>query len=377
MIMKKTILILFLLLIGIAEAVNVSLTVSWQLSSSTVRPGGDMIIYLTVTNPGLDLSGVVLTAAAGPYIKLTSGNKIELGDMPATTSQQSSISVRVDENAVATTSYVYLEAKYYYSNSEYKKTFYIPITIRKDPILEIVNVKFNDTVEPGKTFLLSFDISNKGDSTARDLMVKLNKTTLFTTLGSTGETIINELAPSEYESLNFLITINPDADIGIESIPLVLSYYDNTKANNYTETKNIGLKISGNIDFVVTVSSYNNFYYGQIGEASISIANRGLASAEYVSVNANSDFGSKEFYIGSLDSDDSETIDLPQDLTKASGKYPVYLTLQYKDKFDNEYSFEKTVEAIPTYAPINYTTISIIVVILAIIGYWFYRKRKK
>jgi len=61
--MKKIILIiLFLLLVGIAEAVNISLTVSWQLSSSTVRPGGDLIIYLTVTNPGLDLSGVVLTA---------------------------------------------------------------------------------------------------------------------------------------------------------------------------------------------------------------------------------------------------------------------------------------------------------------------------
>ncbi len=376
--MKKImILILFLILIGIAEAVNISLTVSWQLSSSTVRPGGDLIIYLTVTNPGLDLTGVVLTATAGPYVKLTSGGKIELGDMPATTSQQSSISVRVDEDAEATTSYVYLEAKYYYSNSEYKKTFYVPIIIKKDPILEIVNVNFNDTIEPGKTFLLSFDISNKGDSTARDIKVKLNKTTLFTTPGSTGEIIINELGPLKYESLDFLITINPDADIGIETIPVILSYYDNTKANNYTETKKIGLKVSGDVDFVVTIDSYNNFYYGRTGEVSISISNRGLASAEYIQVIASSDFGSKEFYIGSLDSDDSETIDLPQDLTRASGKYSIHLNLHYKDKYDNEYSFEKTVEVIPTNAPIDYTTILIVIVVLAIIVYWIYKKRKK
>jgi len=377
-IMKKIILIIsFLLLIGTAEAVNISLTVSWQLSSTAVRPGGDLIIYLTVTNPGLDLGGVVLTATAGPYLKITSGSKIELGDMPATTSQQSSISVRVDEAAEATTSYVYLEAKYYYSESEYKKTFYVPITIKRDPILEVVNVKFNDTVEPGKTFSLSFDISNKGDSTARDLKVKLNKTSLFTTPGSTGEIIINKLGPSEYRSLDFLITINPDADIGIDSIPITLSYYDNTKSNNYTETKNIGLKISGNVDFVITIDSYKNFYYGLVGEVSISIANRGLASAEYIRVVADSQFGSKEFYIGSLDSDDSETIDLSQNLAKASGRYPIHLTLYYKDKFDNEYSFEKTIETTPTNAPIDYTTILIVIVVLAIIMYWIYKKRKK
>ncbi len=371
------ILILFLFLIGIAEAANISLTVSWSLSSSTVRPGGDLIIYLTATNPGLDLDGVILTATAGPYIKLTSGGKTELGDMPATTSQQSSISLRVDEDAEATTSYVYLEAKYYYSNSEYKKTFYVPITIKREPLLEIVNVVFNDTVEPGKTFLLYFDVSNKGDSTARDLKVELNKTTLFTTPGSTGEIIIEELKPSESKSLDFLITINPDADIGIESIPAILSYYDSTKSNNYTQTKKIGLKVSGDVDFVVTIDSYTNFYYGRIGEVSIYIANRGLSSAEYVSVNAKSDFGSKEFYIGSLDSDDSETIDLPQNLAKVSGKYPIHLTLNYRDKFDNEYFFEKTLEVMPTNAPIDYTTILIVIAVLAIIVYWIYKKRKK
>ena len=114
-----------------------------------------------------------------------------------------------------------------------------------------------------------------------------------------------------------------------------------------------------------------------LGEVSIYIANRGLASAEYISVYAKSDFGSKEFYIGSLDSDDSETIDLPQNLAKASGKYPIHLTLNYRDKFDNDYSFEKTVEVMPTNAPLDYTTILIVIVVLAIIVYWIYKKRKK
>jgi len=374
--MKKIILaILFLFLIGVAEAA-ISLNVSWQLSSSTVRPGGNSIIYLTLTNPGVDLTNVIITSTAGPYVKIISGSKIELGDISSTSSQQASISVTINESAETTVSYVYLDVAYYYSNSQYKKTFYIPLTIKRDPVLEISNIEFNDTVEPGKTFLLSFDISNKGDSNARELRIELNKTTLFTTPGLTGEIIINELKSLESKNLNFLITINPDADIGIESIPITLSYYDDTKTNNYTESKNIGLKISGNIDFIVTVNSYKNFYYGHVGEVSVSLSNRGLAPAEYISVNAYSDFGSKEFYIGSLDPDDSETINLPQDLSKASEKYPIHLTLEYKDKFDNEYSLEKTVEVMPTNAPIDYNIFLILIAVLVVV-YWFYRRRKK
>ncbi len=376
--MKKIIiLILFLLLIGTAYAVNVSLSVSWQLSSSTVRPGGDLIIHLTATNPGVDLESVILTATPGPYVKLISGKQMKLGNMPATTSQQTSISIKVDESAEATTSYVQLEAKYYYSDSEYKKVFYVPITIKREPILEISNVVFNEVVKPGKTVLLTFDVSNKGDSAARDLKVKLEKPSLFTTLESTGEIIVSELNPSGSESLDFTITINPDAEIGTESIPVILSYFDDTKTNNYTQTKNIGLKVSGDADFVITVDSYKNFYYGRTGEVTISIANRGLASAEYIRIVADSQFGSKEFYIGSLDSDDSESIDLPQNLVKTSDKYQVHLTLYYKDKFDNEYSFEKTIEVIPTNAPIDYVTISIVAVVLIIVVYWIYKKLKK
>ncbi len=375
--MKKIIfLIPFLLLVGIAVAVNVSLTISWQLSSSVIRPNGDAVIYLTVNNPGLDLTGVVLTATPGPSLQLTSGNKIELGDVPATTIQQSSISVKAIENAKSTVSYVYLEARYYYGNSEYKRTFYIPIVIRRDPILEITNVKFNDTAEPGKTLLVSFDINNRGDVSARDLSVKLNNTDLFITPESSGETIVNEIKASEYTNLEFLITINPDSSIGIETIPVTLSYYDDTKANNYTYVKYIGLKISGNADFVITVNSYNNFYYGRTGDVVIYIANRGSASADYISVEAESDFGSKEFYIGSLDPDDTETIELPQDLTKASGKYPVFLTLDYRDKFGNSYSFEKSVGVEPTNAPIDLSTFVIVAVVLIAV-YWLYRRKKK
>ena len=375
--MKKILLLVsFILLVGMAEAANVALSVTWQLSSSVVRPGSDFAIYLTATNPGLDITGVTISATPGPYLTLTSGNKVELGDMPATNSQQTSITVRADKNAISTVSYVYLEARYYYSNTEYKRTFYVPVTIRRDPLLEIRDVYFNESVVPGKTVMMSFDIYNAGDMSASDLSVKLNSTSLFITPESTGEKIISILEPSRSMTVSFPLTINPDADIGIENIPVFLSYYDDTKTNNYTQTKTIGLKISGDAEFIVDIDSYNNLYYGQTGEIKIYIANKGTAPADYVSVDARSEFGSKTFYIGSLEPDDSETIDLTQNLMTSLGKYPIYLTLSYRDRFGNTYSLERQLEAYPSNAPFDFSIV--IIIGLIILGaYWLFKRRKK
>jgi LPXTG-motif cell wall-anchored protein len=134
--------------------------------------------------------------------------------------------------------------------------------------------------------------------------------------------------------------------------------------------------VTGDADFVVSVDSGIGFYYGSVGEAEIIISNKGSGPAEFVTVKASSDYGSKEFYIGSLDVDDSETIDLLQNLRGVSDSYPITLEISYRDKFQNSYSVTKIVEAMPTNAPADYTLL-IIIVIAGGIGFWYYRKRKK
>jgi hypothetical protein len=376
--MKKIIFILiFLLVISLVEAAVISLTVSWQLSTATLRPGGDSTISITLTNAGgIDISNVIAKPTAGPYLKITSGGKNEFGAIPVTISHQGAISIKADDDAPSTTSYVWLDIDYWISTTQYNKNIYIPIKIRRKPLLEIKNVEYSDSVEPGKTVELSFEILNSGDGPAKDLQIILNQSELFTTISSSGETVIETLDTSKYEKIKFDITIDPDASVGINSIPVKLTYYDETKETNYSETKYIGISISGTIEFITTFEPGNNFYYGNIGEAEIIISNSGTGPAEYVTVKAMSDYGFKEFYIGSLDSDDSETIELLQDLRGLSGKYPITLEISYKDKFQNSYSVTKVVEAIPGNAPIDYTIIIVVVVVL-VVGIWYYRRRKK
>ena len=151
--MKKILLfaILFVILLSNVALATVSLDVIWQASVETMRPGGDATISLTITNTGTTvLTNVVITPTGGPDVSATSG-KIELGGIPAASSNQGSISIKVDDDAISRTSYVHLDVDYYTSTSTHEKTFKIPVTIRRAPILQIVNVNYNDTLSPGKT----------------------------------------------------------------------------------------------------------------------------------------------------------------------------------------------------------------------------------
>jgi len=377
--MKKLIALLFVFLLSVSlvEATP-SLNIAWQLSAETLRPGSEITLSLTFTNSGLtEITNVFVSSTLGPHLRLISGvTALELGAIYSTTSQQAALSFKVDENAISTSSFITLEVEYYSGTSSYTKTLSIPVTIRRLPILQIENVNYDVSVEPGKETTLSFDIVNNGDGPAKELKISLNQSDLFIVPSFSGKILIESLRASERKNVEFPLIIDPDASIGIESIVVNLMYYDETKSNNYSETNKIGLRITGEADFVVSVDSGVNFFYGNVGEAEITISNKGSGSAEFVTVKATSDYGSKEFYIGSLDSDDSETIDLPQDLRSVAGRYPITLEISYKDKFQNNYSVVKIVEAVPGNAPADYTIVIIIVAAGGIV-FWYYRKRKK
>lgn len=337
------ILIASLLLIGLVSATSISLNVTWQLSSNTTKPGGYNTIYLTVTNTGTDVSSIVITPTAGPGIKIISGYKLEVGDLPATYSQQASISIKADENATSTTSYVYLEVVYYYSNSQYKKTLYVPITIRRDPILQIENVNFSDKLEPGNTITLSFYLNNEGLGAARDVIVSIDQSPNFVVSESSGESFINSLSSSESKKLTFSITVSPDATVGTTTIPVKLNYYDETRTTNYVEEKDIGALISGNYNFITTLDSQDVITTGTTGSATIKIANAGSQEALHLTISVvksnNFDISPTTIYVGNLKSDDYDSEKLSLNVGSIdTGSYPLSLQISYEDSFGKSYS---------------------------------------
>ena len=342
--MKKIILFIVLLLsVTLAEATISSINVTWQFSIATLRPSSMATISLSVSNSGADLTNVLINATTGPYIKILSGGEIELGGLASLSTSQSAISIKIDDNAPSTNSYVYLDVSYYTGTSSYEKTFYIPITIVREPTLQINNVNFSNDLEPGKTATLSFDLKNEGLGDAKDIIVSLPQTSNLIVPESSGEFFINSLASSESKTLTFPITVSPDASIGTTTIPVTLTYYDETRTNNYTDTKEIGALITGKYNFIVTVDSQDIVTTGTSGSITIKIANAGNEEADYLTVKAipsnNFDISPTTIYIGNLKSDDYDSEKLSLKVGSVEpGFYPISLQINYKDSFGKSYS---------------------------------------
>jgi len=120
-------------------------------------------------------------------------------------------------------------------------------------------------------------------------------------------------------------------------------------------------------------------YAGRAGELTLSLANRGTATASFLTLrfDSNFDITPAEYYVGNLDPDDYETVTLSVDLSAtASGKHSLGVEMAYKDPYNQDMSETATIEFTvhrtpPTRIPL--TTKLIIVGILIVIIYW---KRK-
>lgn len=378
--MKRLIcLLIALAVLSVPVFATEAVTVGWTVADEKVRPGGQTTIQLTLSNPSAAATPqyINLYITSGPYLTVTP-TSASIASLGPGASQQTVLDVRVSENAVSTTSYVTVKVTYTVSGSSRDTTVKIPIKIRRNPILQIKNVSFDKTPEPGVSTILSFDIVNSGEGPAEELKVLLNQTTTLASTDSTGEIIVSSLGPAGKEHVEFPITINPDAEPGIYSIPLTLSYYDETKSDLSRETKSIGLTLTGTAKFIITLDRTEDFYFGRKGTAYVSISNVGTVPAEFLTVKASSEFGTKEIYVGSLDPDDTEVTDIEQDLARATGPYQLSLELSWKDKFGTQHTETRQLGLSPTSAPIE-ISITTIFLFLVVFGgaVWLYKKRQK
>lgn len=378
--MKRIICILVALaVLSVPVFATEAITVGWSVSDEKVRPGGQTTIQLTLNNPSAASTPqfITLYVTSGPYLTVTPSSST-IASLGPGASQQTSLDVKVSENAVSTTSYVTVKATYTVSGTSRDTSVKIPIKIRRDPTLQIENITYGKNPEPGVSTTLSFDIVNSGQGPAEELKVVLNRTSALTSTDSTGEMIISRLGAGSRKHVEFPVTINPDAEPGIFSIPVTISYYDETKSDLSTETKYIGLTLAGSAKFLVTLDSTENFYTGRKGTASVSISNIGTAPAEFLVVKASSQFGEKEIYVGSLDPDDTEIVDIEQGLWGASDSYQLDLELSWKNKFGAEYSETEEIELVPEAAPIEISGTTIFLLLVVCGGaVWWYKKRKK
>ncbi|MFH1228852.1 MAG: hypothetical protein V1678_00310 [Candidatus Aenigmatarchaeota archaeon] len=332
-----------LLSISLAEASVAALNISWQFSTSNFRPSSIATITVTAANTGVELTNAMINATPGPYVKILSGGQTVLGPIAVAESSQTPISIKIDENAPSTSSYVYLDVSYYTGSSNYQKTIYIPVTIVRSPEIQIANVNFSGKIEVGKTIDMTFDLKNVGMGDSKDLTLSLGRNSNFIVPESSGEIFISTLAKSESKSITIPLTVSPGSSIGTSTIPINLYYYDETRSNVFNETKEIGVLITGVYNFIVTPESQDVLAKGTSGTLTVKIANAGDQAAKFIilksAASSNFDISPTTIYIGNMNSDDYDSEKLLLKVGSIEpGTYPVSFQISYKDLFGNGYN---------------------------------------
>jgi hypothetical protein len=352
-----------------------AVSIGYSVADAKVRPGSQTNIQLTLSNPSAAETPYYITLfiSGGPYLTV-SPSTMDIASLGIGASQLTNINVRVSPDAVSTTSYVTVKATYTVSGNARDTSVTIPIKIRRDPVLQIENVSYSKQPEPGIATVLTFYLSNTGDGPAKDLRVSLNQSSTLASTGSGGEVFITSLDPAGRKRLEFPIAISPSAEPGLYPLPVFLHYYDETKSDQTAATKYIGMTLSGKANFIVTLDSTKDFYFGRKGTATISIANAGNSPADFLVVRTSSPYGTKETYVGNLDSDETETIDVIQDLPAMAGPYKLEVELDWKDKFGTVYTESKEIELVPTGAPVEIGAGTVTIILVAAgVAFW---KRK-
>ena len=384
--MKKLLFLLILLFSIPVCFAQPYLTISYQLSQPFLKPGSEIILTLSLTNPGSkDVGRIRVFAYPGPSLILSS-NYFELPGLNPNSNQIVSLKVKALSSSNSQLSHVNIKAQYILENMEREISLSIPIQIRAEPLLQITNISFNPEPEPGKEVELSFLLSNFGQGSAKDLTVRVLQSETFGVVGE-NEKFLDEVKAGESKEVSFILLIKPSSQAGIYSIPISLTYFDETRAFNYSIAKSIDLKISGSYEFLVSLKTQDILIPNSFGNVEIRIANTGNQEAKYLTVEIEEGYpfveiSPKQIYVGSLDKDDYETEKISLRVGEAPpGIYPLSLTLRYKDAFGKSFEEHKVVY-IKIYSlqevkkPSFMWIYSVLAIIIIYFAYKFFIRRK-
>lgn len=368
---------------AVQSSTYVSLTMSGQAVPSTMGPGDSGNLILTISNGGTAYARrVELTAKS--HAQMTFGqSSYDLGTIAPSGSTQISIPITISSSIEEYTTSVFFSISYKEGDAVGTNTIdtSTSLSISKRSLVQIENMTSDEAlIEPGDIINLDVYIRNVGQGGLKDMTVEFGNTTLpFVSASGDMETYIGDLAKNDIKPAAFSIIVNKEAKTVAYSVPVTIKYYDESSVA-HTDIKYVGLKISGQPDFIVTLEDDTKMYSGSTaGELTISLANRGTATANFLTLgfDSNFDITPAEYYVGNLDPDDYETVTLSVDLSAvASGRRTLSIEMDYKDPYNQDMSETATIEFTARRTPparIPLTTKLIIAGIVIVIIYW---KRK-
>ena len=364
--MKKTLLIFLFVLMSLnavyGEAVISHEELRFDLARtdpSPLKPGSTFDIFFDVTNIEsytirnlqVNLVDLFPFSAVGKNESAFIIDELKAG-------QTKSIKFRFQVNKNINEG-TYQLALQYYSNrisAIVSKTF--DVSVRSTEVLvSTTKVRLNpEKVMPGGTFGMEVDIVNSAKSAINDISVELVlENSPFISLGSSSEQKIRQLSQDAIATLNFKLIANPDAELKAYRVPLNIVYYDHLGLK-YTRNSTIGITVYAKPEYSIDLESSDVYMRSQVGEITLSIANKGNSELKYLNLEliSTKDYeviSNPKAYIGNLESDDFETATF-KIYTKSSKPVQLKLKAYYKDTYNNDFADSMNV-TLPLYSKWN------------------------
>lgn len=256
--------------------------------------------------------------------------------------------VRIDQNAVS--GYNKLKFGCKTSSIEWTYTDFDIYVQAQDAVLSVGNVVSSpDEFEAGQTGDLTITLSNIAAVGLKDITVKLDLTSAdipFAPVGSTIEKRIDNIGTGESANVSFGLVAFSDAASKVYKIPLTLTYYD-ALGKEYDKSTILSLIVANKPNLMAVFEQTQIVKNGTMNKVIISISNIGLTQVKFLtaSVDDTSDYqllSQKQLYIGSINSDDSETAEFDL-FIKRAGTITIPLTLTFQDASGNSYTQQKNV----------------------------------
>ena len=264
-----------------------------------------------------------------------------------------------------------------------------------DASLEISTVEITpEYIAPGESAQVDIMIRNLADSLLKDIIFNLDFDDDDLPLApykSSSEKRVGQLETNFQKTLAFTVIAEPNAVQGIYKVPLTITYNDERgKAYNISDV--LALQIGKIPDLKIHVTKATLHSAKETGTVTIEIANTGVSDVKYVELEL---IESEEyrlisptnyFYIGDIDSDDTETEEISLYINQKANEANIPVRMTYSD--GNNMEYDRIVSlSIPLYSSRELkkfglvekdrSAITYIIILLLLGGGAYYYKKKK
>ena len=259
--------------------------------------------------------------------------------------------LRVSENAVQGANTIIFKCKS--SSSDWignELSFYIQT---HEAILSVEKVEsLPEVFGPNEKGKVNIYLKNLAENTMKDISVKLDLSGSdipFAPVGSTIEKRISELNSNSQAIISFDVISMKDATAKTYKVPITFTYSDDL-GRNYSKNSIIALTIQTKKPELLVISEQSGYIKSGVkNSVTISFINQGDAQIKYLVTELQ--YGSgfqiispREVYVGSINSDDSQTASFDLFINTTDNRVQLPLTVKYSDIDGNEYSTSTSVD---------------------------------